>query len=129
MLLITPDTLEPLEAKAIDLFGDRYASLWGSEARVVAWSHYTQNTIISEVGSDLIVLLGSGGNNELLNQTLQALNIEPPSQPEGYVLYVGQVDARLARTLQLAMPFVALVGTDARGVLYGLGHLLRKLAG
>ncbi len=49
--------------------------------------------------------------------------------PEGYVLRVAAADEAAAGTAAQAAetaPFVAIIGADARGLLYGIGKFLRK---
>ncbi len=129
MLLIIPDTPDKLATKAIDLFRSRLSSLWRIDDSVVTVGPLLQASSPVQEQHSLIVLLGTPTTNPLLAQTLQALNIDLPVQPEAFVLYTGALPERL-RGIGLSGTLLTVVaGSDSHGLLYGLGRLLRQFSG
>jgi hypothetical protein len=127
MLLITPSAPAALEAKAVELFSARLADLFGVQARIRTASDANSSAAATEEANNFIVLLGAVDNSQFFAHILQTLSIEPPTHPEGFVLYAGVVDERLKDVLPPQTSFAVVAGADAHGVLYDLGRLLRKI--
>jgi len=73
-----------------------------------------------------VILAGQPEDHQLIVETLNRAGLEPPAEPEGYLLLVGAA-GEIARSWGKGMPFALICGNDSRAVLYGLGRLLRMM--
>ncbi len=96
--LVVPEGATSLEAEAARLLEERFSAQTGVPVQTVAEAPPH----------------AAGGFTILLGQPGLATALQPPDQPEGYALHTGPGRA-------------ALVASEARGLLYGVGRLLRLL--
>jgi hypothetical protein len=106
--VVTPPGLSGPEGKAIDLLLDEV------ERRTqIRWRHVDK----WPTDADALIVVGQAKVLGLLRLAL-ASGDDAGTRPEGFRIQVGRVD----RT-----PIIQVAGNDARGVLFGVGRLLRAM--
>ena len=107
------------EEKSAELLADRILKRSAVEVEIV-----TEGAVMPE--ADVTFVVGTFENNGLAARLASELGAPLPvlprsgkAHPEGFAVKSGPVDDR---------DFVVVEGTDARGVLYGVGWVLRALA-
>jgi hypothetical protein len=109
--IVTPPGLSGPEKKAVALLADEV-----EKRTQIRW----QQTETLPPEATPLVFVGQGpALRSLANRAGSKFNgINPKPQPEGY---------QIQTETNQVVPFVWVAGNDARGVLFGVGHLLRKL--
>ena len=109
-VVVSPPGLSRVEQNAITMVIEEV-----EKRSLIRWSHVTAWPDTS----DPVIVVGTAATlgGFAPSSTLDATDT---SAPEGYRLRVGGADDRTV---------VSIVGNDARGVLFGVGHLLRTRHG
>lgn len=107
LVLITSDHASEVEQQACHIFAKRVEDRTDCWVTVAAASEYTSSR---ERGFTIIV--GTVDGHPFMGEALSASGLEPVCESEGYLLHIGSRSAIVC-------------GADSRGVLYGLGKLLR----
>ena len=106
--VVTPPNLSRVEANAIAMLIEEV-----EKRSLLRWNHVTAWPV--EPGP--LILVGTAPSLRALEGTPAHL-LAATTAPEGYQLRVSGDSGKIV---------VSIVGNDARGVLYGIGHLLRTL--
>ncbi|MHB1455492.1 MAG: hypothetical protein ACYC0V_01105 [Armatimonadota bacterium] len=108
LTLIIPDNPGLIESNAIRIFENRITDRCPCSIQKVHASEYKKCDL-----SGYPIYIGSIQTNSIVSQIINELKLSPASQPDGYLLHVGDV--------------TVVSGYDENGTLYGLGRLLRLM--
>lgn len=127
--LITADASELVERNAIDLFTRRLSERTHVPITIIQAEKFTSESIEAVPNNTIPIVVGIEGSHNRLDHVLAASEWTVPATAEGYLLHVGAMPKAFeSRPVQENPgPAVWLCGRDARGVVCGLGKLLREI--
>lgn len=125
ILVIRDPEAAKAELTAIDTFARRLQARSGAGVRVLTADDAERLAPSDAAKYGLVVRTGVASSQGFIRRWLDEWDIEAPSEPESFVLDVRPPHHKTLERFPEASFEALVVGYDARGVLYGLGKLLR----